>query len=203
MKKTIFTLDDPQSLLNSYYHDEESKPPQNQQGQNITPSWPPPFAYAPFGQPPPFGFMQAPPPAFYGGFPPQVMQTPGFSVSPITGPGPQVAHRRQSPPPGPGDTGTSRLSWTTESSRMDVDDTGMSSSNQSRATHQELDREMDQEDRKRRHAEEQDTEHACLHAEHAPIPPQVMEMQRRELDMAHPEMAGALRDQISMNIELL
>lgn len=117
---------------------------------------------------------------------------------------------------GTGSSNQSRLArWRSPSPRRDMrrrdteqekdgnEDSRQDRKGKGRATCQELDREMDREDRRRRYAEEQDTERACLHVERAPIPPQVAEMQRRELDMEHPETVVALRDQISMNVELL
>ncbi len=64
----------------------------------------------------------------------------------------------------------------------------------SRATCQDLDWEMDQENQKHRCAKEQDTEHACLCAKHTLIAPQAVEMQRRELDMEHSKTVVALHD---------
>ncbi|PBK84589.1 hypothetical protein ARMGADRAFT_1088351 [Armillaria gallica] len=46
-------------------------PPMNQNLPQPAMGWPNPYAYAPFGQPAPFGFLQGqPPPLLYGGYPP-------------------------------------------------------------------------------------------------------------------------------------
>ncbi|SJL16372.1 uncharacterized protein ARMOST_19894 [Armillaria ostoyae] len=226
-------------------------PPMNQNLPQPAMGWPNPYAYAPFGQPAPFGFLQGQPPLlFYGGYPPLhamplngaetipstgeetpmivdsatgsnsagiASSTPRTPPQDITAAGPSRHREVPTAPRAWRESGTDRDNaprprWRSpsprrsRSTRHDVDDTEEDDrrdrKGKRRASPREMERQQISDDHLRRWDEGRETERARRHAEEAPILEQVMELQARELT-GDDSTAGALQEQLSMNIDLM
>ncbi|PBK61981.1 hypothetical protein ARMSODRAFT_981156 [Armillaria solidipes] len=157
--------------------------------QNGAMGWPNAFAYGQYGPPPPFGFMQGPPPMFYGRFP--LATQPGPSNGPAATPSTERADADSVA--GPPHRIAGRPRWRSPSPRRDerhrdeesdTSDDYPRSKGKRRATEQELERRRQTEDRRRQREEhleeERQTERARQCVEREPIPQHVLALQEKE-----------------------
>lgn len=134
-------------------------------------------------------------------------RAPAQPGSALAGPSRQNEHGQQRDPP--------RSRWRSPSPPRDAhrhrtdigDDSRPQTKGKRRTTQRELDQQREEEDSLRREERARDVEHAHLRAERAPIPRDVLDIQAQELvdttRVAPDSTTSALRDQLSMNAELM
>ncbi|PBK86363.1 hypothetical protein ARMGADRAFT_1035552 [Armillaria gallica] len=179
----------------------------NAQTANI--GWPNPYMYALFGQPSPFNFLQ-PPPMLYGGFAPtqHVGQPTGAKATPHTGTA--LMQQHATPMAGPSreqDAPTEPRAWIAHNDNEAEEEEYYCGKRKQRVSTHDLEQQQLAEDHRCQCEEDRNIDCARQRAETAPIPKQILELQAQELADMHgsPDnaMTGALRDQLSMNQDLM